>query len=188
MSGSAGSPSLPLVVLTLARIEYNSLDLVLKVLGLNDGGLLPLVGAMLEVYAPGAFEQAMPGMSPAGMRMTVEHDWRAMLDDGQSKPTIPSSIPPSPEPNNQAFAKAKIWGALNGGLILPVILALAVLWATASAIEGERVAVSNERALLVKERSEALANLVQQNGQLSRALIDRNAPAATKTSSTLPRR
>jgi|GEM_PF-3547806 len=171
--GAAKSP-FDNLVLTLSRIEYNSLDLVMKVLGLENDALLPLLCGALEVYAPDAFVNAMPG-NGVDLRATAEFD-RSLVTQNETQIPVLDNKSNTPESASsiKELARNKLWGILNGSLILPVILALAVLYQMAGSIERDHVEVGKERALLAQERNTILQTLAQQNAALIQMLKDRS--------------
>lgn len=179
------SPPLADIVMTLSRLEYNSLDLVLKVLGLDDGALLPLLCGALEVYGPDAFNNAMPG-NAVDLRASVEFD-RALVVQNAKLVTLSENRPNTPEAASsiKELARNKLWGILNGSLILPVILALAVLYQMVGSIDRDHAEIGKQRALLAQERDTVLQNLAQQNAALIRVLTDRNGGPAGASGGTL---
>jgi hypothetical protein len=184
-SGDApGANPFKYLTLTVARIDYGSLHVLLDVFGLDNESLLPLVAAALEVYAPQAMNNAMPGRSVPMAAIAAAEDGGPPL-----MPTTSSANLPVTPDDSVALTSAKeraaqrLWQIVNSTLLVPVILALAVLYIFgtmfAEAVKHSQAdgrALQQQSADLIKVISEQNATLArtltQVSGDISRVMKD----------------
>jgi hypothetical protein len=168
------SPPLANIALTLQRVEYNSLDLIMKVFGLEDASLMPLLAAALELYSVDSLESSMPGGN-VSLRARTEYDkvasessapWGYPRPMGRNKE---NAVSPS---GGVVDASKKLWAIINGSLILPLILALAITYVAFEGVLQEKDDQLKEEAILSQERTAVLNGISQQNTALSRALAE----------------
>ena len=171
--GSARSESpFDNVILKFIRFDYNSLEVFLKVLGLDDGSLLPLLCGALEVYAPDAFGNSMPGNGVELVASADFEDSSLTRDCDRAAQRERRGRESRPDKNGREFVMGRLWGILNGSLIVPVILALVVLYQLSTSLDRERDELGKERLLLSSERGVLLQNLMQQESILVQMLRD----------------
>lgn len=153
------------VVVNVTKIEYGSIDIFLKILGLGDGSILPLIAAALETYTPQALNSVLPGRSIPFAVSARPVDW-IVGDTSQSlAPKI--ATPTVTAENPQTETMNRLWKIINGSLFLPAALSLVVLYFAYSLVLHERESVSNEREALGRERVEFIKVVSQQNAILN---------------------
>jgi hypothetical protein len=69
-------------------------------------------------------------------------------------------------------AGKRIWAIVNSSLILPLLLALGVMYVAFGAIVEERGDLSKDQALLSQERTAIVNSISQQNAALSRDVVE----------------
>ncbi len=152
------------LTLTIIRINYQSLDIWLAVLGLDSDTLLPIVAAVLEVYASEALGSAMPGNS-VPMRVSA-----SPVPSAAS--VKPPPVPTTPKDSAARDAAHRIRTIIRDSiLLLPVALALAVTYIAFGAFSEqlkdgrqEHRAIlqsSLDFAKLVTEHNTAMARVIQ---------------------------
>jgi hypothetical protein len=150
----------PRFLLVLKDIEYGSLDLFLKVVGLDDVSALPVIAAMLEVYAPREFRNEMPG----NVYVTAS---ASVINSGA--PTKKSLIIKSPVKDNfneQKEIARHLFERLNASFVIPLFLSLYIIYVAFGSIVEEKKEITKEREMLTQERTEIIKNICNYSGPL----------------------
>jgi hypothetical protein len=151
----------------VSKIEYNSLDILLDLIGIDQKDMYDIAFSLIEMHTPAALNEAI-----GNNRVNLTYDF-VRLDD------VHEDLNGEPAGNLSRF-----WKNANGALLLPVLLALVVLYMaflaeteflkdlrTEQRAYAERAIKENDtiyRLLLdiiksSREHEEALANVVNES-------------------------
>jgi hypothetical protein len=145
------------LTLTIARIDYHSLEMVLSVLGLSDGALLPAVAAALEIYGPDSFYRAFPQRRQPALRASAQVV-------GVNFPNVQSTV--GTETKTEG-ALSRIWAIANTSLLVPVLLTLAVLYVAFGAVSDESKELHRERTALQASLTDFTKAMLEQDRDLA---------------------
>ncbi len=164
-------PDIQRLTLRVVRVEYSSLDVLIEILGLNNGALLPLVAAALEIYAPEELSGALPG-SHVAFRSSVRFvDWPK-----EAHPIKEALVPAPPnallEANGPLGSLRRIWQIANLSLLLPVLLSLGVLYLTFASLGENEKEIAREREHLRNQASMLINATIERNKVLESTLKD----------------
>jgi hypothetical protein len=112
--------------LEIERISYDSLSVILKVCGLEEyaeaaDSLLPLITHLFALYAPSALNEALLGPKMPDLGFTAMA--QAGLPPGLAAPD-----------QGKADGMVTLWRIAGGSLLLPLLLALGVLFLAFTAV------------------------------------------------------
>ncbi|SFK31167.1 hypothetical protein [Bradyrhizobium sp. Gha] len=156
---------LPTIRLRLVTIEYSSIKPILDVIGMENSDLRDFVLLSLNIYAPQAFNMAMN--SNVGLRASA-----SALGDVPPVPVEPKS--PSSLSNRSNDLASRAWMIANASLVVPVLLALLVLYFAFKDVSSEATDLKTERAKIVEA-------VTDQNKAISNAIVDLSKQAATNS-------
>lgn len=152
------------VAVKLIRLEYGSLELFLKIFGLEDASLLPFLIAAMETYTPRALNGALPGS------LNVPFAASARLS--------PFNIPQADVAVPEQYDWSRLAAVSAASLLTPVILAAVALYFGYRHLEDEsarliteRSELASERKALLREKTETLQIMMGQNASLNSALV-----------------
>jgi hypothetical protein len=132
----------------VSKIEYNSLDILLDVLGIDHEDMCDIVFSLIEMHTPAALNEAI-----GNTRVNFTHDF-VRLDD------VHEDFGNQPSGN-----LSKFWKAVNGASLLPLVLALAVLY---MAFVAETEYLRDLRA----EKTAYAERAIKENDTIYRLLLD----------------
>lgn len=165
------------LTLRISRVEYSSLELLIDVLGLNDGKLLPLIVAALEIYAPEELSNALPGRDTPFRPSVHVVEWPVEATPTMQQPTVVPAVR-APEESDRFAAIRKISSIANLSLLLPVVLGMAVLYAASSALSEHEKENFKDRADMRAQTTALINATVERNKTLEGALKEVLASAA----------
>ena len=174
-----GSPTpldLRRLTLRITRIEYSSLELFVDVLGLNDGVLLPIIAAALEIYAPEELSGALPGNSVPFKPTVHPAEWSEMPLPPNPQPQVPDTI--APENSGRLNNIQKIWQIANLSLLMPVLLSLGLVYFALTTLSDHEKEISMDREGLRSQTTSLINAMIERNNTLEGALKDVLASSA----------
>jgi hypothetical protein len=166
------------IAIRLVTIEYGSLMAVLDVAGITSSDMREFVLALLTVYSPAAFRQAVSANVSLNAAVQVL---------GEAQPNENGKSPS----NRGVEALGRAWLISNTSLLVPVGLALLICYYVFSALTHEVETVRSQAASAQAERAEVLKAIVAQNAKISDLMVahassaDPNVKALTEVLLTL---
>jgi hypothetical protein len=155
--------AVPKIKIRLVAVQYGSIKPVLDMLGIENADLRDFVLMSLSIYAPQAFNQAMD----------TNLDMRASAVVLGDVPEIRSGTP-SPTLSRTNDVVSRTWMIVNGTLVVPVLLSLAVLYFAFKDSSSQADALKTERTEIVKA-------VVEQNKAISTSIVEQAKQAATNS-------
>jgi hypothetical protein len=134
--------------LIVSKIEYNSLDIILDVVGIDHKGMYEIAFSLIEMYAPASLNEAI-----GNTRVNLTYDFVRLdivQEDLDDEPT---------------FKYSKSWRIVNSALLLLIGLAVAVLCLTF-------VAATEYLADLRTEKRAYAERAIKENDTIYRLLLD----------------
>jgi hypothetical protein len=152
--GLRGSSIFERIKIDLVAIEYNSLDLILNVLGIDNETIRSTVLEAIELYSPLAI-----------------YDCVGRTADLSSEVIAPQNEIPKGSPK-------ALLAVMGTSLLIPCILALLVCYFTFKALTEELEGVRAERQAAKLEQTEMLKVIADQNTKLSASLVEASKNSA----------
>ncbi|UPJ53144.1 hypothetical protein IVB30_18605 [Bradyrhizobium sp. 200] len=168
--GKSIEPALPSVVVRVRRIGYGSIEFFLEIFGLTgDAGRQFLLAALAQ-YAPLAFNETMGTNLQFAAEIALSETGGNMpeADAGTAKKTFLEKL-------------GAQWLVANTSLLVPVGLALYVCYVAYTSLMHELDGLRTESKELRTERDGIVKALVEQNKNISLALIDHAKSSVANT-------
>ena len=150
------------------RVTYGSMTMELSVAGVKD--LVELFDNNLDVfkvifaqYAPAALTQSVDGPTLPADYITCEVDASLSLSSAFSEGNKPRKLGTSRKVQERSVEALNwLWVTSNTSLIIPAMLALAILYVAFQALQNDRKDLRESVLVLQKEQTEVLRLLTEQ--------------------------
>jgi len=152
----------PEITVRLIAVQYGSIAPILDIIGVQSTDIRDFVLLALSVYSPAAFNEALG--SDFGLRASVE-----VLGDVPTK-SNEKNIAPLLGRSSDAIGRA--WIIANSSLVLPVVLALLVVYYLHQGLLQEKKDFLERDKDLRSERTENMKAIVDQNKLISASIVD----------------
>jgi hypothetical protein len=155
------------------RVTYGSMTMELSVAGVKD--LVELFDNNLDVFkvifaqcAPAALIQSVDDLTLSADYITCEVDASLSLSRAFSEGNKPRKLGTSREVQERSIEAIKwAWVTSNTSLIIPAMLALAILYVAFQALQNDRKDLRESVLVLQKEQTEVLRLLTEQKEHLN---------------------
>lgn len=149
----------PKIGIRLVAVEYGSIKPILDIIGIENSDIRDFVLMTLSIYAPPAFNLALSSNVHTVARASVLGN-------------VPAGSAGTTLVGQASDAASRMWMIANGTLILPVVLALLVVYFWQAALLQERNELSKRAETLTAERKNVVDALTSQNQGLSSSNLD----------------
>jgi hypothetical protein len=159
------------IVVNLVSVRYNSLNAGLEILGITNSDVRDYILALLEVYLPRGFDNAMNTKTDVrgDMKMLWDGD---NSDEKKTNKDMPSSSASLEMQQSNLALQKRIWAISNATLIIPVILSLGILYLLFNDLAKQREQVLTEAKEMKEEQGKVIQTLSDQDIKLFGVLAD----------------